>query len=178
VGGDMKRFMVIVCLCLFWTVWASGQERTSGRVLADRVVAFVDSQAITLSELNDRYETMRRSLPDITRAEVLGTMVNRLLIRNDARRMRIIGADEEDILRQYIDVNVRSGIVIRYDEVERFYKDNEKDFPGVGLEGARQQIEKYLRERQVNERLKELSERLRRDAFVRIQLDDKNADGR
>jgi hypothetical protein len=67
-------------------------------VLRDWVVAFVDDEAITHSELQ---ETIQKDLwitPDIKTGEVLNTMINRVLIMREAKNTVLAASSEEVIM--------------------------------------------------------------------------------
>ncbi len=51
---------------------------------SDRVAAFVDEDSITASELQEQYMETLKMTPDITKEEVLNTMINRILILREA----------------------------------------------------------------------------------------------
>ena len=108
--------------------------------MKDRVVAFVDNDAITLSELEERYAQTLHITPDITREEVLHTMVNRLLLLREARKIKLEALSEDE------------------------------DFQGKELETVREEIEKVLIEKALNERLKSHINELKEKSCVKIQL--------
>lgn len=54
--------------------------------IKDRVVAFVDDNAITLSELEVMYSVTKKITPDTSKEDVLNTMVNRLLLLREAKK--------------------------------------------------------------------------------------------
>jgi len=136
----------------------------------DRVVAFVDNEAITLSELDAKYEETLKVTPGIVKEEVLTTMVNRLLLLNDAKKMRLEAPTEDALLREYIDLKIRSFIRIKEEEIKDFYEKHINEFQGKELDDVRDDIEKYLTEKEVNERLKVHINDLRKKSCVRMQL--------
>ncbi len=81
--------------------------------IKDRVVAFVDNTAITLSELEMKYAATVKVIPDITRNEVLDTMVNRVLLLSEAKKIRLEAPSEDDLLREYIDLRIKTLISIK-----------------------------------------------------------------
>jgi hypothetical protein len=139
-------------------------------VLIDRVVAFVDDQAITLSEFRQQYKNTIKLTPDISEEDVLNTMINRRLLLRDARRNRIESPSEEEIMRDYIDLKIRAFINVSEAEIDGFYRKNINEFSGKNYEDVREEIEKYLTEKDLNERLKELLKELRKNAYIKIQL--------
>ena len=108
--------------------------------------------------------------PAITKEEVLTTMVNRLLLLDEARKMRLEAPTEDALLREYIDLKIRAFIRIKEEEVTDFYKNHLSEFQGKELDDVRDDIEKYLTEKEVNERLKAHINELRGKSCVRMQL--------
>jgi hypothetical protein len=165
-------FMKIV-ICLFALVTCDSLPVTcvSHAAISDRVIAFVDDHAITLSELTEQYQNTIKVSPGITIGEVLNTMINKVLIVREARKYRIEAPSVEQIMREYIDLKIRAYIRVGEADIEQFYRDNKANFPGRDYEDVREEIEKYLSERELNERLKEVLRELRTRAYIRIYLD-------
>jgi hypothetical protein len=136
----------------------------------DRVVAYVDTAAITLSELETRYLDTRKVTPDITREEVLNTMINRVLLLREARKLRLEATSEDEVLKEYIDLKVRTLIRVKEEDVLDFYNKHMAEFEGKDMEEVRDNIENYLVEHQLNEQLKVHISELRRNTCVKVQL--------
>jgi hypothetical protein len=136
----------------------------------DRVVAFVDDNAITMSELEEEYARAEKITPDITRREVLETMVNRFVMLREAKRLRMEAPDDEKLLEDYIDIKVAAFIKVSDDEIKEFYEANRDQFGGQELAALRDKIEQYLREREINNKLKKHIEELREKAYIKIIL--------
>ncbi len=155
-------FLLFTSHC-FFTVRADA-------VIFDRVVAFVDDRAITLSEFREQYRNTLRVSPDVTEEEVLNTMVNRVLLLREANKYRIEAPTKDEMIRDYIDLKVRAFIKVGEDEIEAFYKKNMSQFAGREYEQVRGEIEQFLTEKALNEKLKETLKELRKTAYIRIQL--------
>jgi hypothetical protein len=136
----------------------------------DRVVAYMDTAAITLSELETRYLDTRKVTPDITREEVLNTMINRVLLLREAKKLRLEAPSEDELLKEYIDLKVRTLIRVKEEDVLDFHNKHRDEFEGKDLEDVRDNIETYLVEHQLNEQLKAHISELRRNACVKVQL--------
>ncbi len=136
--------------------------------LVDRVVAYVDMRAITLSELLETYEHTKKVQPDISMEEVLNTMINRFLLLGDARRLKIEGKTDDEVLNEYIELKVKALIRIREESIDEYYKENEQSFGGAPLESVRDKIEEYLTEKEANDLLKKQIAELRAKSYVRI----------
>lgn len=139
--------------------------------LIDRVVAFVDDRAITLSEQRETYERTKKVQADITMGEVLNTMINRLLLLNDARRLKIEAKTDEEVLSEYMELKVRAFVRVNETDVEDYYKKNEPEFKGAPYESVRDKIEEYLTEKEINRLLIKQIAELRAKAFVRVLPD-------
>ncbi len=142
----------------------------SQAAIYDRVVAFVDTQAITLSEFEEQFKKTTALSPRSTEEEVLDTMVNRILLLKEAKKYRIEAPTSAEVLKEYIDLKVRSFIRVSDSAVEDFYKKNTSEFGGREYEKVRGEIEAYLTEKMLNEKLKEILRDLRKSAYIKIQL--------
>ena len=91
---------------------------------SDRVAAFVDDEAITNSELQEQYLETLKITPDITKDEVLNTMINRILILREARKYRIERPSPDEVIKEYIDLKERAFIRVPETEIEKYYKEN------------------------------------------------------
>ena len=138
--------------------------------LRDRVVAFVDNDAITLSELEERYAHALQITPDITREEVLRTMVNRLLLLREAKKIKLDALTEDELLQEYIDLKIRAFIRVNEENVVDFYEGHIDDFQEKELDMVREEIENVLIEKALNERLKSHINELMEKACVKMQL--------
>ena len=142
----------------------------SSAELIDRVVACVDDKAITLSELNETFDRTRKMQPDITRREVLDTMVNRMLLLNEAKRLRFEGKSDEELLNEYIELKVKAFIRVREEDIEDYYQKNIEEFKEAPYESVRDKIEHYFAEREINSLLKKQIEELRAKAYIRVLI--------
>ncbi len=165
------KCIFVLCL-LFLTLYAS-LVTVSQAELIDRVVAYVNDRAITLSELLETYERTKKIQPDISMDEVLNTMVNRLVLLNDARRLKIEAKTDEEVLNEYMELKVRAFIRIKEEDIEDYYRKNEKEFKGAPFESVRDKIEEYLTEKEINRLLKIQIAELRAKAYVKILLKEK-----
>ena len=138
--------------------------------IRDRVVAFVDNDAITLSELNKQYNNTIQINPDITKEEVLNTMVNRLLLLREAKKIKLEALTEDALLQEYIDLKIRAFIRVNEEDIVDFYEQHIGDFQENELETVREEIENVLLEKALNERLKSHINELKEKACVKIQL--------
>ena len=159
-------FEIFLIITLLLTLY----DLLSAEVIKDRVVAFADNDAITLSELEMKYYDTVKVTSDITQEEVLDTMVNRLLLLREAKKIRLEAPSEDELLNEYIDLKIRAFIRIKEEELKDFYNKNISKFEGKELDSVRDDIESYLAEHEVNQRLKAHINELRGKSCVKIQL--------
>jgi hypothetical protein len=138
--------------------------------IRDRVVAFVDNIAITLNEFEAKFTEMTKVNPGIKKEEVLDGMVNRTLMLRETKKMRLEAASEEALLKEYVDLKIRTFIRIKDEEVKEFYEKNSAEFHGKEYEAVRDEIETYLIEKELNKKLKAHIDELRGKACVQIQF--------
>jgi len=136
--------------------------------VSDRVIAFVDNDAITMSELDEQYNITRKISPDITIGEVLDTMINKILILREAHKYRIEAPSVEQVMQEYIDLKIRAFIRVGESDIVKFYQENKANFSGREFEDVRDEIDTYLTEKELNDRLKELLNELRENAYIKI----------
>ncbi len=148
---------------------AAGKEKT--RIL-DRIVAFVNDDAILLSELNDRYELARKLAPDITRRQVLQTMINRKLLLFEARKIFPEPVSRDQALQEFTDLKIRAFIRIPEEAARNFYNENKKELGGVPFDSVKDRIERLLKEKEINRRLQAYLETLRGKADIKIFLEN------
>ncbi|MCG2720504.1 MAG: SurA N-terminal domain-containing protein [Thermodesulfovibrionales bacterium] len=141
--------------------------------IKDRVVASIDNTAITLSDLEDKYAETVKVLPDITREEVLNTMVNRMLLVREGQKIRIEAPSEDELMKEYIDLKIRAFIRIKDEESSEYYNSHREAFGGKEFDEVREEIENYLTERELNDRLKLHLAELKKKTCIRIRFHEK-----
>lgn len=143
--------------------------------LIEATVASVEDEVITLGELSERYESMKKRFPDITLQEVLDAIINRSLLLREARLLRIAGirglvppTEEDKIIDEYIEIRIRSAVRVSEEEVRQYYESHRSDFKDRPFQDVAGQIEELLIERKTNELLVEHLEELRKEAYIVI----------
>jgi hypothetical protein len=159
--------MQVLTLC-FLTLFLSSVP-LSAEVL-DRVVASVDDIALTLSELEAHYRLMQEKHRDISREEVINSMINRVLLLRAAQRMRLEASTDDGLLKEYVELKIRSLVVIKEETVMHYYSEHQAEFDGRPYAAARDDIEAYLAERETNRRLKEHLRELREQSDISVRL--------
>ena len=165
------RFFFFALYALHFTVFVFCAPLYAA--IRDRVVAYVDNMAITLSDLEERYAETTEVNPDITKEEVLETMINRTLMLREAKKMRLEALSEHLLLNEYIDLKVKAFIRIKDETIKEFYNSHIEGFQGKEFEDVREEIENYLTETELNQRLKAHISELREKACVQMQLEPK-----
>jgi parvulin-like peptidyl-prolyl isomerase len=161
----VQRSVLLAALFMLFVVSLS-----AGAELLDRVVAQVDDQAITYSEFSLKFNGMKRVLPSITEDEALNSMINSLLLLQRAKKMKLEAAAEDDLIKEYVDITIRSRITIPEDRLIEYYNKNKQEFGDKDFSSVRDEIEKYLLELEINDRLKDHLKELQSQANIVIQL--------
>jgi hypothetical protein len=140
--------------------------------MIDRIVAYVDDKAITYSEVKETYELVKKTVPDITVEEVINSLINRQLLIDDAKDMRLEAANEDEMIKLYIDIKIGSLIFIKEEDISDFYNKHISEFEGKDFFSVRDEIERYLFHLEMNKRLKEHIEDLRSKKEIKIFIKD------
>lgn len=148
-------------------------SRGSAEVI-DRIVAYVDNIAITLSDLQEEYAKTKKTTGTLTEEDVLNSMINRALLIKKAKEIRLESQSPEELLKEYIEIKIRAAIHIKEEDIARFYAEHIKEFEGKEYLSVRDEIENYLFELETNRQLKRHLEELRANAEIKIQLKEED----
>ena len=142
----------------------------------DRIVAIVDDDVILSSELE---EAFMKAGEGMKRDKVLDDMINRSLILKQAKKFRIGysgsgGKAKEDdvIISEYIEKRIRAIIHLPFEKMELYYKDNRESFGDKSFYDARDEIEGHIIEGELEKKLREHINELRKRSYIRIQLEE------
>jgi parvulin-like peptidyl-prolyl isomerase len=145
--------------------------------ILDRVVAVVNDEIILFSEVEEAFQEANDVALEVTREEVLDGLINRILLLNQAKNIKrkhiySVKTEIEDniLINEYVEKRLKAFIRIPYTELELFYQENKEFFTEEFLE-VRDEIEAYLIEIELNKRLSEHLEKLREEAYIRVQLE-------
>ncbi len=136
----------------------------------ERVVAYVNNDAITLSEFQKSALSTRKTLGNVSDSDIINSMINRIILLQEAKKMRLEAPDDDKLVQEYIDIKIKSAIIIREEDLERYFNDNSDRFKGQDYLAVRDEIEKYLLELETNKQLKKQIDELRAKADIKIQL--------
>src|SRR4030067_2425061 len=183
----LKKLFII--FFLLFTVYYSLFTVHCYSEVVDRVVAVVDDEAVMLSELNAAYQRAfspqgesaeaENSKTDITQEEVLNGLINRVLLLKQAKKFSHSiqtrnDYDENTLIKEYIEKQLKTFIRIPFEEIEQFYGKNKEKFGSKDFYDVRDEIEEYLIEKELNKRLIKHMEELRKNAYVKIQLTERD----
>lgn len=141
----MKRVMKITALTYFMVIALAFP--LNARVV-DRIVAVVNDEVITLSELDSAVEPYLRNIPESedeenrqkiiaeTRSAILNKLINDILLRQEAKRLGLV-VKEEDVAKTTKDM-----ISSRNISMEDLEKALAKE--GTSLEAYKKEIEEHL----------------------------------
>ena len=166
----------LLLLILYPLLYAAHAE------IIERVVAFIDDDAIMLSEFNKAYEIAVQRDKNISKKDVLNTMINRRLLLKEAERLHIspenyTGDKEDAIIREYIDTRIKAFIRIPMGRIEAFYNANKERFKGRPFYEVKNDIERLLLEEEVNKRLLAEINKLREKSYIWENLDGARSAG-
>ncbi len=167
------RFKVTNIILIVLLILPAGRVFAAEKTL-DRIVAFVNDDAILLSELDVSYALARKLSPDITRRQVLQTMINRELLLEQARKIFPEPVSEDQAVDQFTDLKIRAFVRIPGEAVRNFYDENKKQLGDVPFDSVKDRIERLLMEKEINRRLQGYLETLRGKAHIKIFLEKKD----
>lgn len=145
--------------------------------ILERVVAVVDDEIILLSEFEEYRASVRESDGSFSDKVLIDRMINRMLLLREARKFGLMQdgenlKDDKGIVREYIQRRIKAFIHIPFDEIELYYKDNLISYTDKEFYDVKDEIEEYLVSRELVKRLQKNVAELRRNAYIRIQLED------
>ncbi len=131
--------------------------------MIDRVVAFVDDEAITYVDLMDFINRMNSKGIKVKEKEAISTLVNRKLLIKDALRLKLEAENDDELIDKYINIKIRPFVLVREEEVRGYYNKHKEKLSGVSYQRIRRKIMKLIFEKKLNRaitaRLKELRKR-------------------
>ncbi len=142
-------------------------------IVIDRLAAYIDDSAITLSEFNQEFQKMKKNNSKITKQEAIDSIINHQLLIKEARKTRLDANSEDELLNLYLDIKIRSRIFIKEETVLDFYNKNINSFKGHDFQDIKEQIEIYLHEKEFNDNLKQHIEELKQKAEIKVFISDK-----
>lgn len=161
----MKKILKNLIFCsLLFAVYCLLPLVSEAEII-DRIVATINDDVITLSELKERSGTEDRD-----EKEVLEGMMNRVLLLQEAKRLGITGIEEDEslIIERFIERRIKAFILIPLERSKDFYERNEEKFRGKEFLDVRDEINRYLIEDETNKRLEAYLIELRKKADIKV----------
>ena len=176
VEGNKKvrwcKAVPLICIILVLIMLQTLTAELCSAGLIDRVVAYVDNNAITYSEFREKLSKLREVFPGISEEEAVNSMINTLLLLDQAHKMRLEAASDDDLVKEYIDIRIKSRVFIKEDELTAYFNKHKREFGSRDYISVRDEIEKYLSESEINRQLKKHIEDLKRQSNIVIRLRD------
>jgi hypothetical protein len=180
VSGQRKTKLVLAILFLASLSFLSIINYSYAE-LVGRVVAVVNREVILYSELESAVEKAKSAGQQKAESEVLEELIDRTLLLEQAMRFRVDietyvledGAARK-MIDDYINRRIKAFIHVPFEEIENYYLSHKDDFNGRGVYDVWDEIENRLRIDRLTVKLDEHISMLRKEAYIKIQLD--NAD--
>lgn len=134
----------------------------------DKVVAYINNTAITKRELDEQHSKNLLIFPEISRRQTLEAMINTKLMLIDARKMRLSAADDTKLLQKYLDLKVRSLVLVTDNDVTEYFRENREKFGNSSLQDVKETIRVYLEEALYNKLIKDHINSLMQRSVIKI----------
>lgn len=163
----IKKVIALVGLLAAATFWPC---HASALRSIDRVVAYIDDDAITMLELQREHKRRAAMSPREPMQQTLDALINTRLMLKAAHQSKLsIGTvDEVAILERYIELKIKASVLVSEAEIKKYYKKNKNRFKGADYNDVRPEIRKYLEEKEFNEALIKHIRELRERAAIRV----------
>lgn len=135
--------------------------------IINRVVAYVDDQVITLKDFLKFKNEITNKVSEISNKQIVELLINRKLLVKKGKELFFEG-QEEDIINNYIELKIKSKIIITENQIKDYYENNKKFLGTDSYLVLREQIEKYLFEKELNLKLKEFLEELKTESDIKV----------
>jgi hypothetical protein len=159
-------FVILLLFKIFFAGYLYG-------IIIDRLVAYVDDTAITLSELEYEFGKVSKATTQMSKKEILNSMINRILLLKEARKIRLEAQTDDELINAYVDIKIKSRIFVREEDISDFYKKHHQEFKGQDELLVRDEIEKYLLEKEFNDILRQHLRELWQLSDIKILFTDK-----
>lgn len=160
--------MVLSCFSPTWNAEAE---------LIERIVAAVNDNVILLSEFKVAIRQAEEAAEEVKEEEIINEMINNLLLLEEAKKFSFgrYGRDAESteqswIIKNYIDKRIKALIYVPFRDIEAYYFNNLEKYGERNLYDVKSEIEEYLLNRSLKNKIQEHIDELREEARIRIQL--------
>ena len=176
VRGQGKLLLTTLLLTL---IAASSLINSSYAELIDRVVAVVNRDVVLYSEFQGAAVKAKSDGEAKSDFEILEELINRALLLEQAMKFRVgieaysqDGGEAREVIDDYINRRVKAFIHVPFEEIDSHYMSHKDNFAGRDVYEAWDEIENRLRVEQLKVKLDEHISLLRKEAYIRIQLDN------
>ena len=171
----MKQMLLIAHV--FFLIHMAVINSAHAEVL-ERIVVIVNDEIILLSEFNETFQAARESDSTLSGETVLNEMINTMVLLIEAKKYRIGSSpalpqnalNKESVISEYINRRIKAFIHIPHEDIENYYKGNRELFADKELYDVRDGIEDHLLQKELDGKLLEYIQELRRKAYIRVQL--------
>jgi hypothetical protein len=174
--GRTKLLFTILFLAL---LTLSSIINNSYSELLDRVVANVNDEVILFTELQEAVRKAEAAGEEKSEKEILEILIRRTLLFEQAKRFNPFSdayyQDEREtkkLINEYIERRIKAFIHVSFEEIENYYMDNKDSAGEKDLYESWDEIESRLRNEKLASKLDEHISLLRKEAYIRIQLDN------
>ncbi len=140
----------------------------SGAKIIEKVVAYVEDEAITLTDLCQYWKSIREIQPEITLKDALEAMLNRKMILHRTRQLNLTADSEDELIDLYIRFTIRPKVSVTKQQVRQYYFQHRDKLKGLPIERVQEQIIQILYEKKTNELLKQHLRELSKELSVGI----------
>jgi hypothetical protein len=177
-SGQRKTKLLLTTLFLALLTLSSISNNSYAELL-DRVVAVVNREVILYSELQAAVEKAKAAGGETSEVGILEELINRALLLEQAMKFRVgietynqDGGEAREIIDDYIKRRVKAFIHVPFEEIDSHYMSHKDDFGGRDVYEVWDEIENRLRVEQLKVKLDEHISLLKKEAYIRIQLDN------
>lgn len=148
------------------------QSVSSDAKIIDRIVAYVDYDAITSVDLQRFMEDLKSRAVKTTPKEAVEVLINRKIFIKEARRLKLKARTDEALIEKYIDIKIKPFIFVKDEEILKYYREHLDVFKDKPFEELREQLRKVVYEKKLNRAIKEHIRKLRKAHNVVVIMDD------
>jgi len=177
--GQGKIKPILIVLCLISAIIPSFMNDSSAELI-DRVVAVINREVILYSELQEAVEHAKDTGEEKSEREILEELIDRTLLLEQAMKFQVEietynrdGREARKVIDDYINRRIKAFIHVPFDEIDRYYISHKDEFGGRNVYEVWDKIENRLRIEQLKAKLDEHISLLKKEASIRIQLENK-----
>jgi hypothetical protein len=144
-------------------------------------VAVVNKEVILYSELQAAVTKAKAAGEEKSEIEILEERINRTLLLEQAMKFRVEmetynqdDTEARNMIDDYINRRIKAFIHVPFEEIENYYMSHKDEFSGRDVYEAWDAIENRLRIDRLTLKLDEHISMLRKEAYIKVQLDTVN----